>query len=247
MSVLILQIDIGHGTQWGKEYAIDPIRKIFIPSVKKYAKKHSYDYQLVVESEYKKKGGDFLFLATPEKHFSFERYFHFNQKYKSIVYIDNDVYISNNAEPLPEINGLMNAPEPEGNASKIFRECYNQPVNKNYYNSGVTFVDNKTAKNLQNYMLYRMKNKIRAKGKNSDNMMLNEYILENPSIFYELSNKWNYMPFLENSTRIKKANFLHFVGIPGKNFLFQILKSNKNLTILIEQLIESQIDFKFRY
>ena len=29
MSVLILQIDIGHGTQWGKEYAIDPIRKIF--------------------------------------------------------------------------------------------------------------------------------------------------------------------------------------------------------------------------
>ena len=44
MSVLILQIDIGHGTQWGKEYAIDPIRKIFIPSVKKYAKKHSLIY-----------------------------------------------------------------------------------------------------------------------------------------------------------------------------------------------------------
>ena len=92
-----------------------------------------------------------------------------------------------------------------------------------------------------------MKKKIRARGKNSDNMMLNEYILENPSVFYELSNKWNYMPFLESSTRIKKANFLHFVGIHGKNFLFQILKSNQNLTILIEQLIESQIDFKFRY
>ena len=43
MSVLILQIDIGHGTQWGKEYSIDPIRKIFIPSVKKYAKKHTKD------------------------------------------------------------------------------------------------------------------------------------------------------------------------------------------------------------
>ena len=28
----LLQIDIGHGTQWRKEYSIDPIRKFFIPS-----------------------------------------------------------------------------------------------------------------------------------------------------------------------------------------------------------------------
>ena len=132
----------------------------------------------------------------------------------------------------------MNAPEPEGNSSNIFRRFYNQPTTKKYYNSGVTFVDNKTAKNLHKYMLYRMEKKIRAKGKNSDNMMLNEYILENPSVFHELSNKWNYMPFLENSERIKKVNFLHFVGIPGKNFLFKILKSNKNVTNLIEKIIE---------
>ena len=67
MSVLILQIDIGHGTQWGKEYAINPIRKIFIPSVKKYAKKHNYDYQLIVESEYKKKRWRFSFLSNTRK------------------------------------------------------------------------------------------------------------------------------------------------------------------------------------
>ena len=37
---LIIQIDIGRGTQWGEEKTIDPIREVFIPSVKKYCKKH---------------------------------------------------------------------------------------------------------------------------------------------------------------------------------------------------------------
>ena len=44
---------------------------------------------------------------------------------------------------------------------------------------------NSKIKNLHKYMLYRMEKKIRAKGKNSDNMMLNEYILENPSISWK--------------------------------------------------------------
>ena len=38
---------------------------------------------------------------------------------------------------------------------------------------------------------------------------------------------------------IKKVNFLHFVGIHGKNFLFKIIKSKQNVPNLIEQLIES--------
>ena len=38
---LILQLDIKAGTQWGNEQTINPIRNIFIPSVKKYCKKYS--------------------------------------------------------------------------------------------------------------------------------------------------------------------------------------------------------------
>ena len=38
-NLLILQIDIGGGTQWGNKNTINPIREIFIPSVKKYCKK----------------------------------------------------------------------------------------------------------------------------------------------------------------------------------------------------------------
>ena len=41
---LIIQIDIGEGTQWGESNTIDPIREIFIPSVKSYCAKYNYDY-----------------------------------------------------------------------------------------------------------------------------------------------------------------------------------------------------------
>ena len=46
-------------------------------------------------------------------------------------------------------------------------------------------------------MIHRLNNKIRSKDKNSDNMLLNEFIIENKNIFQELGGEWNYMPFLE--------------------------------------------------
>ena len=75
MNTLIFQVDIGNGTQWLKDSSINPIRNIFIPSVKKYAQKYQYDYKIFTDSEYIKSGGDFNFLATREKHFAFERYY----------------------------------------------------------------------------------------------------------------------------------------------------------------------------
>ena len=223
---LVIQIDIDVGTQWGDSRTINPIREIFIPSVKHYCNKFNYDYILITESTYEKKYSGFDFLETKNKHYSFERYFHFVNDYDYTIYIDNDVYIYPNAQPLPEINGLMNVREPEGNSSKIFREVNNLNKNFNYFNSGVTFCDKKTANMLSTYMLNRLKNKIRSKGKNSDNMLLNEFIIENKNIFQELGAEWNYMPFLENSKKILKPNFFHFVGIFGKQIINK-LQDNK--------------------
>jgi hypothetical protein len=78
-------------------------------------------------------------------------------------------------------------------------------------------------------MIDRLVNKNRAKGKNSDNMLLNEFIIENKKIFNELGCEWNYMPFLENSAKIKKPNFFHFVGILGKEIINTL--QNKNIDI----------------
>ena len=233
---LIIQVDIDKGTQWGNNNTINPIREIFIPSVKAYCKKFNYDYYLVEESMYEKKYGTFDFLETKNKHYSFDRYFHFNNDYDYIVYIDNDVYIYPDAEQLPLIKGLMNVREPEGNSSKIFRSVNNLNDNTGYFNSGVTFCDNNTAKKISKYMIGRLDKKLKPKGKNSDNMLLNEFILENKIIFNELGVEWNYMPFLPNAKKIKKPNFFHFVGIHGKMIINKLQDNNIEIINFLENI-----------
>ena len=227
---LIIQIDIGQGTQWGNVNTINPIREIFIPSVKEYCKKYKYDHCLIEESSYEKKYGSFDFLETKLKHFSFERYFHFENNYDYTIYLDNDVFVYPNAKPLPKINGLMNVREPEGNSSNIFRTINKLNTNFGYFNSGVTLCDKKTAKKLSKYMINRLENKLISKGKKSDNMLLNEFILENSKLFTEIGCEWNYMPFLPSSQKTINPNFFHFVGIYGK--------------MIINKLQDSDIDIK---
>ena len=41
---LVIQVDIGQGTQWGNNQTINPIREIFIPSVREYCSRFNYDY-----------------------------------------------------------------------------------------------------------------------------------------------------------------------------------------------------------
>ena len=233
---LFIQIDIGQGTQWGNKKTIDPIREIFIPSVKQYCEKFNYDYFLIQESQYEKKYGQFNFLATKTKHYSFERYFHFDNKYDYTIYIDNDVYVYPDADPLPEFTGMCNVREPEGNSSRIFREVNNLSSSFPYFNSGVTFCDNLTAKKLSEYMLNRLEKNIRAKGKNSDNMLLNEFILKNNNLFSEIGCEWNYMPFLENSPKTNKPNFVHFVGIVGKHIINKLQDNNISIESFLNEL-----------
>ncbi len=233
---LVLQIDIEGGTQWGNHNTINPIREIFIPSVKHYCQKHNYDHLLIQESQYAKQYDQFDFLATKKKHYSFERYFHFDNNYDYTIYIDNDVFVYPDADPLPEFTGICNVREPEGNSSKIFREVNNLSNSFPYFNSGVTFCDNFTAKKLSFYMLDRLQKNIRAKGKNSDNMLLNEFILQNNKLFSEIGCEWNYMPFLENSSKTNKPNFFHFVGIVGKHIINKLQDNNISLESFLSEL-----------
>ena len=139
-------------------------------------------------------------------------------------------------DTLPEINGLMNVMEPEGNSSKIFREVNNLNKDIKYFNSGVTFCDGNTANILSTYMLHRLKNKIRSKGKSSDNMLLNEFIIENKNIFQELGGEWNYMPFLQNSKKILKPNFFHFVGIAGKQIINKLQDNRIDILDFLKEI-----------
>ena len=233
---LILQVDIGPGTQWGDERTVNPIREIFIPSVKNYCKKFNYAHKVITESSYEKMFSNFDFLPTKKKHFAFERYFHFDNDYEYTIYLDNDIYIYPDSNPLPEFTGLRNAREAEANSSKVFREVNLLDNSYPYYNSGVTFCDKSTAQILSHYMIHRLQNKIRPKGKNSDNMLLNEFILENKKLFNEMGNEWNYMPFSPNFTKIKKPNFFHFVGMVGKEIINKLQDKNINVEFFLNEL-----------
>lgn len=233
---LVLQIDIGPGTQWGNVSTVNPIRNIFIPSVKKYCQKFNYDYFLVNQSNYENKIGKLDFLPSKNKHYSFERYFHFNNDYDYTIYLDNDVYVYSDAEPLPEFEGLNIAREPESSSSDLFRKVNDLDSSYGYFNSGVIFSDNPTAKILQHYMINRAIKKITAKGKNTDNMMMNEFIIENPGIFKEIGIEWNYMPFFQNYKKIKKPNFFHFVGIVGKEIINKLQDNKINIEFFLNEL-----------
>jgi len=241
MSTLIIQVDIGPGTQWGKSSAADIIRKTCIPSVKNYAKKHGYSYNLITDSSYKSKIGPFNFLMTKAKHFAFERYLHLDTDFNTIVYIDNDIFISSTASKLPLIRGLMACAEPgKTNSQEIFSSINNLPEHTPYYNSGMFMAEKEAAKLLGDYMIHRAKNYIRAKGKNTDNMMFNEYIFNEKIIFNRLDEKWNYMPMLEGALEGVKANFLHLVGIEGKRLLDHLKAINCPMNELLEMVIAGE-------
>lgn len=236
----IVQIDIDHGTQWGDKNIVNFIRNTCLPSVKKYCSKHQYEYKLIKHSEYLDNFKNFDFFETKLKHYAFERYFHINKINTDIsVYLDNDIFILSNADPLPKINQLMCAREPDGISANTFREINNLPSSYPYYNSGVIMSDNNTSRLLSNYMKKRIINNQKAQGKNTDNMMLNEFIYENKKIFSKLDISWNYMPFLINAKKISNPNFYHFVGIQGKQIIKMI---NENKFDLEDFLVNAEFN-----
>ena len=242
MPTKIIQLDIGRGTQWGTDLVPKVIREICIPSAKAYAKKHGYEYELITKSRYEKEVGELNFLATRNKHFSFERYLNLDSDHDQIAYIDNDVYISDAAEPLPVIEGISASYEPGfTNSRNIFIQENGLVKNHEYINSGVIFSDRHAARTICSYMIDRAKNKRHAKGKNTDNMMFNEFVLEYPGLFSVADEKWNYMPMLPGSTKGLDANFMHLIGIPGKKLLEQLVLTRMPLKPLLEKITIGEI------
>ena len=127
---LIIQVDINYGTQWGDKNTVKFLRTHCIPSVQSYCRKNNYEYTLIKNSKYEKDIGKFDFFYTKLKHYAFERYYYFNNDYEQTVYLDNDVFIFNEAEALPDITGLMSVKEPDGNSSKVFMARKYQRIRK---------------------------------------------------------------------------------------------------------------------
>ena len=141
----------------------------------------------------------------------------------------------------------MAVKEPYSEITKLFQSTNMLSHNYPYFNSGVIMCDQDNANNLSKYMLERFSNYQRAKGKNTDNMMLNEYILNSldKKLFNELDFKWNYMPFLPGSKKVTHPNFYHFVGYLGSQVIDYIIDNidNKNIDSLESYLLNA--NFKY--
>ena len=245
MNIKIMQVDVGSGTQWGGELAPRVIREICIPSVQAYAAKHDYEYQLITESSYSTAIGPLDFLATEKKHYAFERYLNLKTEADAIVYLDNDIYVSKLAQQLPDISGILAVYEPGyTNSRRIFVSENGLDVNREYANSGMIMADRDSAGHLSEYMVDRARRRDRAKGKNTDNMMFNEYILANQERFRALPEQWNYMPMLAGSSLGLRSNFMHLVGTAGKKLLDQLVTTGRPIDELLEAIASGLLHLK---
>jgi hypothetical protein len=249
-NVTIIQLDINQGTQWGNDNTTKFIREQCVNSVKRYCEKNNYDHIVISNSLYHEKVGNLDFFHSKRKHYAFERYFYLN-KYEYSVYLDNDIYVFDQAEPLPKISGIMCCTEPKSKSSNLFIENNQLPDNYLYYNSGMIMSDNKNSKLICEYMISRVRKYIRAKGKNTDNMMLNEYLYEHKDKidFNLLDKKWNYMPFLDNNPKKILPNFYHFVGKGGKELISFFLEFKKKVPDLPLEyfLLNAEINLPFSH
>ena len=120
--LIILQMDMYVGTQWGDEPVGKVIREYCSPSVKKYCTKHGYDYQLFTESQYENHGGKFDFLVAKIKQYAIDKYYHLDHGYEKTVYLDTDIYVSEYAGKLPDIKGVMCSLESGGVSKNLFKK-----------------------------------------------------------------------------------------------------------------------------
>jgi hypothetical protein len=235
MKTLIYQINIGKGTQWEADKLTNIINKYCIPSVKNYAKKNNYDYRIYKEDIFENFGKNFLLNKGTA--LSFNKYLYLKYlDYDQIVYVDTDVYICRNAEKLPIVNNFSGVAEPEKvETHKLFSNFYFLGNDFKYINSGFFITNKMDALKLGNYMIDRIKNKKKGKPKNTDNGLLNEflYLSDKNFKFKILDKKWNYMPHLDNSQKIK-PNIIHFVGDQGSNYLINISKKSENINEYLE-------------
>ncbi len=238
MKTLIYQNNIGNITQWdASDISKKFINEICIPSVLNYAKKHNYDYKINTKHISPNFGKNFL--LSEGTYISCNKYFLCDQNdYEKIVYIDNDVYIFDNAEKLPDIKNLSGIAEPkESECHYEFSRVFKLNPQVNYISSGVLMFDKLTGKKLKKYFTERFLKQRKGGWKNTDNGILNEAIYVDKVLeINQINKKWNYMPHLCEKIDNTKPNFIHFVGGDGKKYIRNLYAQSSNVKEYLEKL-----------
>ena len=236
---LIIQVEVGNtpgyvyrATESPKAAAaIEPINELLIPSVKKYCKKHNYDYKKITEYP---KDLDITYFNknTKDKNYDYSkggknkcstliRYLAMgDNNYERIVILDNDIWIPPWAEKLPEVFGHHGVVD-LGKDYSGFVNQFSLPFGK-FINGGVQMVSKEAGKSLKKYIIEAIQRKAEPPGRlHTDQAYMNHWRSQHIIHAYTLSYKWNYMVGCHGGKDYQKANFIHYAGWDGRGILME--------------------------
>ena len=232
---IIIQVSVGN--TYGYVYRPDqsPMARVAaslfeehcITSVRRYCEKYNYSYKMITEYP---TDVDILFFnkSTKGKDYDYSqggknkcstliRYLNMHQEeYDNVIVLDNDIWIPEWAEPLPEINGHHGVADIGKN--------WSAPHFIKFVNGGVQMVNKQAAKSLQEFVKDKCKRKI-LPAVHTDQAYMNEWRSLNPTLSFMLNKKWNFMvgcyPRTEDYT---KYNFIHYAGWDARSILIEDVK-----------------------
>lgn len=235
MKTLVVQVSIGiSGYIYTNPQATSDFDTHLMPTVKRYCDRFGYDYKLVTEYpqhvdvtwfNYNTKPKDFDYSKTGKnKSTTLVRYLNmYNPEYDRVISLDNDIYIPETAEPLPEVKGHM-AVRDLGKSWDDFRSKIKLPQDT-FVNAGVQMVDKETGKLLQEYIEKVCKKQTPPiVGYHSDQGYMNYFRSNNPERANLLDYKWNYMAACHKPRKITSQNFVHYAGVEARAYFYEDLK-----------------------
>jgi hypothetical protein len=210
MKTLIFQVKIGEvaGYVYGFDNAPNLFEKHLMPTVQRYCNKHGYDYLEITDFPKDHECTWFNYSGEKNKASTLVRYLSMNKEYDRIVSLDNDIWIPEHAEPLPDIDGHY---------------AVIDQYAKTFVNGGVQMVDRKTGKLIYQHFANICKDKTPPiNGHWSDQSYLNHWRSLNTKSSHLLDKKWNYMVSChKRSSNYENANFIHYAGRKSRPLLIE--------------------------
>ena len=234
-NTLIIQVKVGNTTGYAYNNPIGDICEgVLMPTVQRYCQKYNYGYLLIDEYP---KDRDITFFNKSTKSINHDysqtgknkcstliRYLNMSRDYDQIVSLDNDIWIPEHAEKLPEIKGHM-AAEDKGKSWATFRNAFELPYGK-FVNGGVQMVNRHAGNSLYSYISDVVDKKSNPPlDYHSDQSYMNYWRHKNTEMSYVLDSKWNFMVSCEKrKSDYTGVNFVHYAGVSARSLLHEDLK-----------------------
>lgn len=224
MRVKVIQLFIRDGSQ---NY-VSEIEDTFMPSVRAWCDKHSYDYEIITTCSNK-------IFPVDYRSYQCEGLLHVGDtNYDIIALIDNDIYVKEDAPAIELIDGLgVCCLKWNTGVGKFF----NVREEIEYLNSGVVFINTRVgkdiAKHFQQMETRHDLDQYKDYPIDNDEYLLGEYLAYN-DVFERMDDRWNFGfdgqmkdSLLEGNKemlqKMRDAYFIHLWGV-NKSEKFKLFK-----------------------